>query len=104
MRHAVAFAAGAVVLAMSLPAGAQGFKWQPGPFDQKKPASKPPKVDWNWRPSAGPSAAPKPSVVCGMTVIPADPAIDPKIRVAPPDNGVKFAMKVVEPTVCAAPR
>jgi len=23
--------------------------------------------------------------------------------VAPRDNGVKFAMKVVEPTVCAAP-
>jgi hypothetical protein len=39
-----------------------------------------------------------------MTVVPADPAIDPKIRIAPRANGVKFAMKVVEPTVCAAPQ
>jgi len=37
-------------------------------------------------------------------VVPADPAIDPKIRVAPRDNRMKFTMKVVEPTVCAAPQ
>jgi hypothetical protein len=88
---------------MSLPAAAQGFKYEGDLFGQKKPAPNPPKVDWNWQPPAQPKAA-RPAVVCGMTVIPADPTIDPKIRVAPRDNGVKFAMKVVEPTVCATPQ
>ena len=106
MRHAVAFAASALVLAMSLPAWAQEFTVKADLFGQKKPAPKPPKppkVDWNWKPLPQTQAA-RPSVVCGMTVVPADPAIDPKIRVAPRDNGVKFAMTVVEPTVCAAPQ
>ena len=103
MRHAVAFAAGALVLAMALSASAQDFKLKADLFGQKKPASKPPKVDWNWKPLTQTPAA-RPSVVCGMTVVPADPAIDPKIRIVPRDNGVKFAMKVVEPTVCAAPQ
>jgi hypothetical protein len=102
MRHAVAFAAASLVLAMSLPAAAQDFKLRADLFGQKKPAPKPPKVDWNWKPLAQTQAS-RPSVVCGMTVVPADPAIDPKIRVAPRDNGVKFAMKVVEPTICQAP-
>jgi len=103
MRHTVAFIVGALVLAVSLPAAAQDFKLKADLFGQKKPAPKPPKVDWNWKPPAAQAPASRPSVICGMTVVPADPAIDPKIRVAPRDNGVKFAMKVVEPTVCAAP-
>jgi hypothetical protein len=102
MRPAVACAAGALVLAMSLPAVAQDFKYKSDLFGQKKPAPKPPKVDWNWQLSTAQPQAARPSVVCGMTVVPADPTIDPKIRVAPRDNGVKFAMKVVEPTLCAA--
>ena len=102
MRHAVAFAAGALVVAMSLPAAAQDFTFKADLFGQKKPAPKPPKVDWNWKPPAAQAQAARPSIICGMTVVPADPTIDPKIRVAPRDN-VKFAMKVVEPTVCAAP-
>ena len=104
MRHAVAFTAGALVLAMSLPAGAQDFNLKADLFGQKTPAPKPPKVDWNWKPSAVQAQVARPSVICGMTVVPADPAIDPKIRVAPRANGVKFAIKVVEPTVCAAPQ
>ena len=104
MRHAVAFAAGPLVLAMSLPAAAQDFKLKGDLFGQKKPSPKSPKVDWNWKPLTQTQTAARPSVICGMTVVPADPAIDPKIRVAPRDNGVKFAMKVVEPTVCAAPQ
>jgi hypothetical protein len=103
MRHTVAFAAGALVLAMSLPAAAQDFKMKGDLFGQKKPAPKPPKVDWNWRSLTQARAAAEPSVICGMTVVPADPRIDPKIRMAPPANGVTFAMKVIEPTVCAAP-
>ena len=104
MRHTVAFVAGALVLAVSLPAAAQDFKLKADLFGQKKPAPKPPTVDWNWKPLTQTQASAGPSVICGMTVVPADPAIDPKIRIAPRANGVKFAMKVVEPTVCAAPQ
>ena len=53
--------------------------------------------------AADPAPAPKPSVVCGMTVIPADPTIDPKIRVAPSNTGVTFTMRVVPPTICKTP-
>ena len=104
MRHTVAFAVGALVLAMSLPAAAQDFKLKADLFGQKKPVPKPPRVDWNLKPLTQAEASARPSVICGMTVVPADPAIDPKIRVAPRTNGVTFAMKVVEPTVCAAPQ
>jgi hypothetical protein len=100
MRNTVTFAAGALVLAIALPAAAQDFKFKGDLFGQKKPAPKPPKVDWNWQPPAAQDQAAGPSVVCGLTLVPADPAIDPKIRVAPRDNGVKFAMKVVEPRIC----
>jgi hypothetical protein len=103
MRPVIAFAAGAVVLAMSSPGVAQDFKLKADLFGQKTPAPKPPKVDWNWRPSPMQAEAARPAVVCGMTVVPADPKIDPKIRVTPPDTGVRFAMKVVEPTVCTPP-
>jgi hypothetical protein len=98
MRSVYALVAGALSLAVAVPAAAQGLK-VPEMFWQPRPAPAPPKVDWNWRPSAEPAPA-RPSVVCGMTVIPADPKIDPKIRVAPPNNGVKYTLKVVEPTVC----
>jgi hypothetical protein len=45
--------------------------------------------------------APKPRVVCGMTVIPADPAIDAAIgHPAPRPDGVKFTLRMVEPPAC----
>ena len=101
MRFAVAFAAGGLALAMSLPAAAQEFKFEPpNLFGQKKPAPKPPAVDWNAGPPADAPRRSEPSVVCGMTLIPADPTIDPKIRVAPKDDRVKYAMRVVPPTIC----
>lgn len=45
---------------------------------------------------------PQPKVVCGMLVIPADPAIDPKMAV-PPNKapGVEFKMRTQEPPVCS---
>lgn len=98
MRFAVLFAAG--VLALSQPAAAQTFRFDPDLFGQKKPAPKPPKIDWNMRPSPEPAQAPRPAVICGMTVIPADPKLDPKIALKPRDNGTKYTLKVVEPTVC----
>ncbi len=44
-------------------------------------------------------APPKPVVVCGMRIIPADPRVDSKIRVAPP-TGVEHSMRTVTPSVC----
>ena len=102
MRSAVAFA-GVLALVLAQPAAAQTFKLDPDLFGQKNPIPKPPKVDWNWRPSAGQAQPPKPSVVCGMTVMPADPKIDPKMAVKPQDTRTKYTLKVIEPTICKAP-
>ena len=98
MRSRHALVAGALAL-LALPAAAQDFKPPPF-FAPDKPAPKPPKVDWNWRPSAEWAQAARPAVVCGMTVIPADPKVDPKMRVAPPAGDTTFTMTVVPPTVC----
>ena len=114
MRTAFASLAGALTLCLSLPAAAQpadpgaapASSWKPSiKLFAEKPAAKPFVMEWRDRLPAeasapAPTAAPKPSVVCGMTLIPADPTIDPKIRVAPEDRGVAFTMRTVEPTVC----
>ena len=42
----------------------------------------------------------QPKVVCGMTVIPADPTIDPKFAIAPPDRATKYTMRLIDPAVC----
>jgi hypothetical protein len=43
----------------------------------------------------------QPSTVrCGMTLIPADPKVDPAIRHAIPENGAQFTMQTVPPQVC----
>jgi hypothetical protein len=47
--------------------------------------------------------APKPTVVCGMTLVPADPMFDPQMKVTVPDRGVAHTMRVVPPTVCKTP-
>jgi hypothetical protein len=100
MRSLVGFAVGALAISLIQPAAAQTFKVDPDLFGQKKSAPKPPKVDWNWRPPVQKATPPQPSVVCGMTVIPADPTIDSKIAVKPQDTRTKYTLKVVEPTVC----
>ena len=103
MRRPHALVAGVFTLLVALPAAAQEFKPLANLFGQKKPAPKPPKVDWNWRLSTEQAQPAKPSVVCGMTVIPADPKIDPKMRVAAPDGGVTFTMRAIRPAVCTTP-
>jgi len=40
-----------------------------------------------------------PVVVCGMRIIPVDPQVDPKIRVAPPAH-VEHSLRTVTPPVC----
>jgi hypothetical protein len=42
----------------------------------------------------------QPAVVCGMTLIPADPNLDPAIRRALPENGPDFAIRTLVPRIC----
>lgn len=42
------------------------------------------------------------AVICGMTIIHPDPAIDPGSVKTPPDTKTTFTLKIVRPTVCAA--
>jgi hypothetical protein len=51
-------------------------------------------------PAASPSSA---KVVCGMTVIPADPTFDARMRHAVPDRGTRFAIRSLEPGICQTP-
>jgi hypothetical protein len=48
---------------------------------------------------AQPSTA-KPTEVCGMTMIPADPSLDSKFTKTPPDRSTKYTMRLLDPTVC----
>lgn len=51
---------------------------------------------------AEPPATPK--VVCGMTVIPADPKVDPKMRLEKKADGVDYKLRVIEPPICTPAR
>lgn len=56
------------------------------------------------RPDRSPAAAPSRSrVVCGMTLVPGDPAIDPGIVAREARPAATPSMRVVEPTICGAP-
>ena len=44
--------------------------------------------------------AQEPTVVCGLTLIPGNPNIDPAIRREVPDGGPRFSIRSVEPTAC----
>ena len=42
-----------------------------------------------------------PTVVCGMMIVPADPTVDPKMLITPPQNpNLEYKIRVIEPTVC----
>ena len=44
---------------------------------------------------------PKSKVVCGMTIIEADPYFDQKMKVTPPKAGnVRYVIRAVDPAVC----
>ena len=46
-------------------------------------------------------AAPNRTVVCGMTIIEADPYFDAKMRVTPPkDADVRYTIRAVDPAIC----
>ena len=42
----------------------------------------------------------RPRVVCGMTLIPIDPDIDPKIYVEPRRDGTRYSIRAVPPPIC----
>ena len=43
----------------------------------------------------------KPKVVCGMTIIPADPTIDPQMEVSPKqDRNLKYTIRSIDPPIC----
>ena len=97
----VAIAASAAV-ASTQPAGAAD--WKPSiALSAPRPSFKPYVVDWSARPSVDRNAAPRPTAVCGMTLVPADPTVDPRMKVTVPDRGVAYPMRAVPPTVCKAP-
>jgi len=45
----------------------------------------------------------KPTVVCGLTLIPADPNVDPAIRREVPEDGPRFVIRFVDPKLCRRP-
>ena len=47
--------------------------------------------------------APEPTVVCGLTLIPADPNVDPAIRHEVPEDGPRFLIRSVDPKLCRRP-
>ena len=44
--------------------------------------------------------AQKPTVVCGLTLIPGDPNVDPAIKREVPDESPKFSIGSVDPKIC----
>ena len=70
------------------------------------PSSKPPSPPrylfptptFNQRPSL--RIVPKSIVVCGLTLIPADPSVDSAIRHDVPEDGPRFSIRSVEPKLC----
>jgi hypothetical protein len=44
----------------------------------------------------------RPTVVCGMTVIPANPEIDPKMGITPKkSDSTRYTIRAINPPVCA---
>ena len=41
-----------------------------------------------------------PRVVCGMTLIPVDPAIDPKMVIQPKAGDTRYTIRAIEPPIC----
>ena len=65
--------------------------------DSKRPS--PPKASLlGQRPAQRPAQAFR--VLCGMTLIPADPKIDAGIRHPMPENGPKFTIQTIPPPAC----
>ena len=42
----------------------------------------------------------QPKVVCGMTIIPADPKFDSKMAIPRKSDGVNYTLRTVDPPIC----
>ena len=87
------------VFASPAPAAQSGWQRKSNPYSglfQPAPLVKPSERSQATQPST--PATPK--VVCGMTVFPADPSIDPKFAITPPDRATKYTMRAIDPTIC----
>ena len=53
----------------------------------------------NGRSNQSPTST-EPRVVCGMTIIPINPAIDADMHVKRPDAGTEYTMRILRPPMC----
>ena len=69
------------------------------------PSSKPPSPPRFLFPTPTPTLnqARKPTVVCGLTLIPGDPNVDPSIGREVPEDGSRFSIRSVDPKICRRP-
>ncbi len=87
------------VFASPGPAAQSGWQRKSNPYSglfQPAPLVKPSERSQ----AAQPSTPATPKVVCGMTVFPADPSIDPKFTITPPDRKTKYTMRAIDPAIC----
>ena len=42
----------------------------------------------------------RPTVVCGMRILPADPKNDPSMVVAPKTDGIDYTIRAIDPPIC----
>ena len=52
------------------------------------------------QPPATHRPAAKPKVVCGMTILPADPKIDPSMLLEPRAGGIDYKIRATDPSIC----
>ena len=82
---------------------APAANWTP---DKKNPYSRlfqpSPTIQPSRQPATAlpPGVAGKPEIKCGMTVIPADPSIDPQIAISRPPDGTRFTIRAIDPPIC----
>jgi len=114
MRHALfislTLVAGAIPISADQPAAAPPFAAR---FGAQRPAQLSPYAKLfevrealkQAQQAAGTQAAPKKQIVCGMTIIEADPFFDQKMRIAPDrDANVKYTIRAVDPPICRPSR
>jgi hypothetical protein len=88
----------AVVIAAASPAIAG--EWKPNKANPYRGLFAPQPLMQAITPAA-PKEQAKRTVVCGMTIIPADPTIDPKMRLVPKkDAGIDYKLRVIDPPIC----
>lgn len=73
-------------------------QWTPGKKDPYNKLFAPPRPSSTQAAPSGSTG--KPEIKCGMTVIQADPSIDPRMAITPPSDGITFSIRAIEPTLC----